>query len=87
MSFIGSSNQQKNQFYILIPKKEYQNVSSFKGQKIKVTIQDILNGNQIIILSQITKQGSNHFIPIYQKYLDDFKPFLKRDLKVSIDEI
>jgi hypothetical protein len=87
MSFIGSTNLQKNQLYVLIPKKEYQKVSMFQGKKIKVSIEDILNGNQTTIISQITTQGLNHFIPIYQKYAKDFEPFLKRDLKVSIDEI
>jgi hypothetical protein len=87
MSFIGSSNKQNNQYYILIPKKEFVKVQGFEGEKIKATIKDIMNNNELSILTQVTTQGKNHFLPIYTKYLKDFNDFLNRDLKITLEKI
>jgi len=87
MSFIGSSNKQLNQIFILIPKKEFNKVENYQGEKIKAKIKDLINDDEIIIITQIIKQGSNHLLSIYSKYHDDFKNFIGHDLKVTLEKI
>jgi hypothetical protein len=87
MSFIGSSNKQLSQIFILIPKGEFIKVESFKGEKIKAIIKDLINDNEITIITQIIKQGSNYLLSIYSKYHNDFEKFIGHDLKVTLEKI
>jgi len=87
MSFIGSSNKQLNQIFILIPKSEFKKVQDYQGEKIKAKIKDLINDNELTIITQVIKQGSNHLLSIYSKYHKDFKNFVGHDLKVTLEKI
>ena len=87
MSFIGSSNKQLNQIFILIPKGEFNKVADYQGEKVKATIKDLINGQEIVIITQIIKQGSNHLLSIYAKYHSVFNDFMGHDLKVTLEKI
>ena len=87
MSFIGSSNKQLNQIFILIPKKEFIKVEDYQGEKIKANIKDLINDKELVIITQIIKQGSNHLLSIYSKYHNDFKDFIGHDLKITLEKI
>ena len=41
----------------------------------------------IIIVSQIVNQGKNRLIQIPTKYNDDFKKFVGRDLKITLEKV
>ena len=87
MSFITTTNKQKNRMFIRVPVKELSKIQEFQGGKIKVIIDDPLTKKQIIIISQIITQGKNRTLEIYAKYLKDFDNFIGHDLKVTLEKI
>tara|TARA_Y100000593_G_scaffold25855_1_gene51429 strand:- start:109 stop:372 length:264 start_codon:yes stop_codon:yes gene_type:complete len=87
MSFIASTNKQLDRYFILIPKSEHETIKPFLGEKIKVNIKNALSEDQLTIISQIIKQGSNYLLSIYSKYVKDFEKFMNQELKIKLDKI
>lgn len=87
VSFQSSTNKQSGRYYILIPKVIYQKITFLEKQMLNVKVRDLINNNEIQIVSKIIKQGTNHLIPIYSKNYSEFEKFFGKDLKIILEKI
>jgi hypothetical protein len=86
LSFFATTNKQQDRIFVLIPKKEKRKIIPFQNEKIKVNITDIKTNDVIVIISSIVKQSEKRLIQIPSKNLIDFKNFIGKDLKITLEK-